>query len=200
MTFRDILRRHVLILGIALAACTISSSAHAQSSCVDRCGDTSEPACWCSEQVPWHRGEVTSCYEQGNCCQDYEQQCKKPTILSISPTSVPASGGAITIVGDEFGSDNFGALAPSVLVGGSSCLVTSWSPVLIECNAPAGQGSDVLVEVTNEWANQGSTAAGEGLNYIAAILVPALGYYGLPALACLLTLGAVKRLRLTSSG
>ena len=31
MTFRDILRRHVLILGIALAACTISSSAHAQS-------------------------------------------------------------------------------------------------------------------------------------------------------------------------
>ena len=188
MLVRSVLRHKVLILGMALAASMISSSAYAQASCVDRCGANS-PGCWCTE----------ACYTFGTCCQDYESQCvdvqdPTPIILSISPTSVPESGGAITITGTNFQSPEVGTRR-HVFVGAADCLVTSWSDVLIECNAPPGQGSDVIIEVLNGLGLFGYTAAGQGLNYVAAVPVPALGYYGLVALASLLTLGAFKPLR-----
>lgn len=65
-----------------------------------------------------------------------------PSITGINPTKVPTAGGtALTISGNSFG------LSGVVTVGGSVCPVTSWEHTQIICNAPEGQGTNLMVVV-----------------------------------------------------
>ena len=51
--------------------------------------------CWCDD----------ACYTYGDCCYDYLQKCKIPSIQSISPPNGPSSGGIlITLNGGSFSS------------------------------------------------------------------------------------------------
>ncbi len=65
-----------------------------------------------------------------------------PSIVGITPQSVPTSGALITITGQ-----NFGASSPLVFVDGKSAPVQNSSHVQIVASAPPGEGAAVEVEV-----------------------------------------------------
>ncbi|MDX2014653.1 MAG: IPT/TIG domain-containing protein, partial [Myxococcaceae bacterium] len=81
-----------------------------------------------------------------------------PTITSITPSSVPAGGAAITLMGSNFGTSG----AASVTVGGAACPVTQSTPhTVLVCTAPAGTGNAaVRVSVGGR-----TSAAGPSVQY-----------------------------------
>ena len=64
-----------------------------------------------------------------------------PTISSISPATLPTSGGSIVINGNGF------AIPPIVNVGASLCVVSTASATQIVCAVPAGHGTNLPVVV-----------------------------------------------------
>jgi hypothetical protein len=65
-----------------------------------------------------------------------------PSIVGITPQSVPTSGALITITGQ-----NFGASSPQVFIDGKSATVQNSSHVQIVASAPPGEGAAAEVEV-----------------------------------------------------
>lgn len=92
-----------------------------------------------------------------------------PVASSVTPASLPAIGGTVTINGQFFGID-----AASVTVGGAPCQATSRTPTTITCQAPprpAGM-QPVVVTVGNQSSNPLTLA------YRAAPVVKGIGVVG----------------------
>jgi hypothetical protein len=63
-------------------------------------------------------------------------------LASTSPSTIPTTGGQITVSGSYFGNE------PTVSIGGVNCPVTSHSHTAIQCTAPAGVGSHLELAIT----------------------------------------------------
>jgi hypothetical protein len=87
---------------------------------------------------------------------------RPPTISSITTSSTLTSGGyAMDIAGADFGANG-----ATVSVGGSSCLVSSQTHVLLRCTVPAGKGAALPVVVVTA----GAQSATGGFSYGAPVI------------------------------
>lgn len=107
-------------------------------SCAGHCG-TAAAGCYCDP----------SCFEHGDCCDDANNACFKPTIVGITPATAPAAGGvAITITGSSL--QTSADHPPTITVGGKLCPRLTSSSNTITCQLPAGQGAGLETVVTHD--------------------------------------------------
>ncbi len=77
-----------------------------------------------------------------------------PTITSINPSSGVTEGGySVVIGGTSFGRP--ATAVTNVTLGGSACVVTTYTDTSITCTVPPGQGASQAVDVITQ--NQPST-------------------------------------------
>lgn len=85
-----------------------------------------------------------------DCCADYMESCTLPFITSVSPVSVPVSGGSITLTGGNFGATNslnvsysgqYVSLYGNITnIAALKCTITTISSGSVVCTVPAGSG------------------------------------------------------------
>jgi hypothetical protein len=61
-----------------------------------------------------------------------------PTLTGVTPSTLPAGGGTLTLSGNNFG------LTPVVTIGAAACPVTQSGHSLVLCTAPAGAGQQAV--------------------------------------------------------
>lgn len=80
-----------------------------------------------------------------------------PSISSVTPSSNPTAGQSlITIQGSSFNKPG------NVTVNDQLCTVQSWSQTSVTCTIPAGQGSNIPLNLMNDWS---SVVATSSVNY-----------------------------------